>query len=99
MTQQVLLVVHELLCVALFISAFCRAVPLSIQTRVEIRLMVLATGMTACVGVILPLWNWSPGWFSILLLTVWVITQAIMDKHWHDQIESFCKTNPENKLC
>lgn len=99
MTQQFLLVIHELLCAALFLSAFCRAVPLSLQTRVEIRLMVMATGMTACVGFILPLWKWAPDWFSTLILLVWVITQAIMAKHWHDQIESFCKTNPENKLC
>jgi hypothetical protein len=77
---------HELLCIALFYSVFCRAVRMDKTTRADVRLALQAMGSVAALGIAVPLqWpTWQPDWFTLALLASITAVQLITAYHWRD---------------
>lgn len=98
--NQYLLLLHEFLCLALFYSAFCRALPLTKKTRVSIRLLTVLIASVACLGMAAPVaWGYVPEWYEVTNLAVWVISQGLLAQHWHDSLDSFRKPETKEMQC
>lgn len=81
------LVIHELLCVALFYGAFCRAVLANKQTKRRMRFVIVMTGSVASLGMLAPVaWHYEPDWFALLLLATSVTAQLIASPGWREGI-------------
>lgn len=79
-----MIIAHEILCIALFYSVFCRAVRMDKTTRAEIRFVLLVLGTVAALGIPAPLqWtHWSPDWWSMALLASITALQLVTAWHW-----------------
>lgn len=83
-----MVILHELLCAALFYSIFCRSVHTSCNTtRLSVRLAIWAIGIVACVGMAAPIaWGWHPDWFTMLLLATICGTQFVFASVWSNGV-------------
>lgn len=87
MNQTILLVVHELLCLAMFYGAFCRAVWANKKTKRSMLMIIRATGAVATVGMLAPIsWHYQPDWYALMLLSLTVVAQFVASQHWRDGI-------------
>lgn len=81
------IIIHEVLCLALFYGAFCRAVWANKQTQKRMRFVILMTGSVASLGMLAPIaWHYTPDWYALLLLATSVIAQLIASTNWRDGI-------------
>ncbi len=95
MSLNIQLIIHELLCAAMFYGAFCRAVWANKQTHTHMRLVILMTGSVASLGMLAPIaWNYQPDWYAMLLLAVSVTAQLIASRHWRDGIPDMFQRKP-----
>lgn len=85
---------HELLCIALFYTVFCRAVSTDHTVKADVRLAFVLLGAVACMGMVAPLaWAYEPHPFALALLGAVVLVQVITAHHWaHGVPEQFVKT-------
>lgn len=73
-------ILHELLCAALFYAAFCRALWAGRSTSIGVRCLIKMIGMVACAGMAAPLaFGYQPDWFSVALLGLVVLELVIGD--------------------
>ena len=79
-----MIMLHELLCFALFYTVFCRAVRMDRSTRLDIRIALQVLGTVAAVGIAVPVhWPaWRPDWWTLALLTAITGLQLITAHHW-----------------
>jgi hypothetical protein len=85
--DQVALAAHEILCIALFYGAFCRAVWANKQTKQGMLLIIRLTGAVATIGMVAPIaWHYRPDWFAMLLMTLSVCAQYLASHNWRDGI-------------
>ena len=85
--DQAAVVLHELLCIALFYGAFCRAVWANKQTKPSLLLVIRLTGVVATVGMLAPIaWNYQPDWYAMMLMALSVCAQYIASHNWRDGI-------------
>ena len=79
-----MILVHELLCLALFYSVFCRAVRMDKSTRYDIRIGLQVLGTVAAIGMAVPVhWpSWRPDWFTLAMEASITLLQAITAHHW-----------------
>lgn len=77
------LFMHELLCVALFYSVFCRAVQSTTAVKLDVRLAFFLLGGVALAGIVAPLaWAFVPDAWSLALLSSIVLVQVVTALHW-----------------
>lgn len=76
------LFVWEVLCIALFYSAFCRLVKTEKTTRLDVRIAVFLLGIASLVGLGAPLYDWTPDIVSLIILGAVVLMQAVTARHW-----------------
>lgn len=82
-TAQCILVLHELLCAALFYSVFFRAVQSCEKVRTDVRLAFVALGLVASLGMAAPLvWGLVPDLFGLALLAAMTVVQLVNSHHW-----------------
>lgn len=88
------IVAHEVLCMALFFTVFCRAVKTDQTVRADVRLAFFVLGLVACMGMAAPLaWAHQPDPFGLALLAAVVLVQAITAHHWAEEVPpQFVKT-------
>ena len=87
MNPNYLVMLHEVLCIAMFYGAFCRAVWANKQTKPAMLMVIRATGAVATVGMLAPIsWHYQPDWYAMLLLSLTVAAQFIASSHWRDGI-------------
>lgn len=78
-----ILILHELLCAALFYSVFFRAVKSCEKVRADVRLAFVALGIVACLGMAAPLvWGLVPDLFGLALLIAMTAVQLVTSQHW-----------------
>lgn len=81
--DDVLLIAHELLCVALFWTVFSKLVACCAKVRIAVRLAFFALGGAACAGMVAPLsWHYVPNAFTLLLLTAVCAVEWITAHYW-----------------
>ena len=84
-----LVVLHEMLCVAMLYGAFCRLVRVNHQTLVSIRFAFFLIGFAACAGIAQPLQaGWQPSVFELSLLVGVVTMQLVTAHRWRDGVPS-----------
>ena len=76
------LLVHEILCLALMWSAFCRSALASESTKPCVRFALMAMGSVGALGVAAPMYGWEPDWVSIAILAGFVINQVVNAQLW-----------------
>lgn len=79
-------IAHEVLCLMLFYSCFCRAVKSDTRVHMDVRLAFNMLGGVACWGMAAPLMGHEPGSFSLSLLGAIVYTQWVTASHWSDGV-------------
>lgn len=78
-----LLILHELLCLALFCTVFRRLVVCSDIVRADVRLAFFALGVVACSGMVAPLsFCFAPSPFSSALLAAVCLVEMVTAHHW-----------------
>ena len=92
-----LVLAHELLCITLFYTVFCRSVSTDEKVKVDVRFAFFVLGVVACMGMVAPVaWGYEPHPFALALLAAVVIVQVITAHHWaHGVPEKFIK--PEHR--
>lgn len=82
-----MILLHEILCAAMFWGAFCRLVRVNHQTKALIRLAFWLIGAAACAGLTQPLRaGWEPSLFEMLLLSGVVTMQMVTAPRWRDGV-------------
>lgn len=77
------LIAHEVLCVALFYTVFCRSVSTNDTVKADVRFAFFVLGVTACMGMVAPIaWGFEPHPFALALLAAVVLVQVITAHHW-----------------
>lgn len=84
--SNLLLLVWEVTCLALFWSVFCRSVLVGPGTRRDIRLALLLCGLASILGIAAPLYGWQPTLIGCMVLGGNVIWQIVVSRHWADFI-------------
>lgn len=101
MSPDITLLLHELLCLALFWTVFCRAVRSCDRVRTDVRAVFFLLGIVACAGIVAPLvWRVEPNWFELLLLGAVTSVQIVTARHWaHGVPDRFYKPGcaPDNR--
>lgn len=83
MATDAILVSHELLCLALLYSVFCRAEKSCDNVRADVRFAFFVLGMVACAGMVAPLaWGFIPDLFGLCLLAAMTVVQLVTAHHW-----------------
>lgn len=83
MAPDTVLIIHELLCLALFYSVFCRAVHSCEKVRTDVRFAFFLLGIVACAGMAAPLtWHFIPDPFTLALLAAMTGVQLVTAHHW-----------------
>ena len=97
--KDAILIAHELLCLLLIFTVFCRAVRMDSSVRMDVRLAFFLLGVVACIGVPAPwVWGFRPSAFTVLLLAVIVLVQIVTSRYWHNGVPlSFYR--PERMPC
>ncbi len=79
--------IHELLCAALFVTVFCRAVKTDQTVRADVRFAFFILGIVACMGMAAPLaWAHEPDLYQLALLASIVLVQTITAHHWKEEV-------------
>ena len=88
-----LLILHELLCLALFGTVFRRLVACSDIVRADVRLAFFALGIVACAGMAAPLsFGFLPSPFSVAMLAAVCLVELVTAHHWRSGVpEQFFK--------
>lgn len=83
MNASSIVLIHELLCVLLFYTVFCRAVKTNERVRSDIRFAFFLLGLVACGGMAAPIaWGFVPDLFSLSLLAGVALVQVVTTYHW-----------------
>lgn len=83
MAPDTVLITHELLCLALLYSVFCRAVHSCEKVRTDVRFAFFLLGIVACAGMAAPLtWHFIPDLFTLALLAAMTGVQLVTAHHW-----------------
>jgi uncharacterized membrane protein len=83
MPADTILITHELLCLALLYSVFCRAAKSCEKVRADVRFAFFVLGIVACAGVAAPLaWGFIPDVFGLSLLAAMTTVQLVTAHHW-----------------
>ncbi|MCT6720027.1 hypothetical protein [Acidovorax sp. K2F] len=77
-----LLIAHEVACLLLFFTVFCRMQKTNRRTRAAIRLSFWALGTVAALGMAWPLMGWPLPWFGVLLSLAIVQVQWVTSHYW-----------------
>lgn len=87
-------VAHEVLCIALFYTVFCRSVSTDDRAKADVRFAFFILGAVACMGMVAPIaWGFEPHPFALALLAAVVLVQIITAHNWaHGVPEQFVKT-------
>lgn len=87
-------VAHEVLCIALFYTVFCRSVSTSAKVKADVRFAFFVLGVVACMGMVAPVaWAYEPHPFALALLAAVVLVQIITAHHWSNGVpEQFVQT-------
>lgn len=81
------LLLHELLCCALFYTVFCRCVRTDYRVRGDVRAAFVCLGIVACLGMAAPLaWGVVPSAFTILLLAAILAVQIVTSRYWCESV-------------
>ena len=81
--KEVMLIAHELLCLVLIVTVFCRAVRMDDTVRMDVRLAFFLLGAVACLGVPAPwVWGLYPNPFTLLLLGGIALVQIVTSRYW-----------------
>lgn len=76
---------HELLCLALFWSVFCRsAITHGHRTKLSIRVSLLVLGAAALAAMVAPFYGWQPDGVTLLMLLAYVAMQVTTAELWRD---------------
>lgn len=89
-----LLLAHELLCIVLFWSVFCRsALTCGQRTKLSVRISLLILGAAALAAMAAPLYGWHPDMVSLFLLIAYDIMQVTAAELWRAGVpQPFLKT-------
>lgn len=80
-------IVHELLCIALFFTVFCRAVKTDQTVRTDVRFAFFILGIVSCMGMAAPLaWSHQPDLYQLALLAAVVLVQGVTAHHWQTEV-------------
>ena len=83
--MNLLTISHELACLALLYTVFCRAVRCDHTTYAAVRIAFQALGTVASLGIVAPLmWPRVPSWWGVLLLLSIVLVQTVTARYWSD---------------
>ena len=77
-----LLIAHELACLLLFFTVFCRMHKTNRGTRISIRLSFWVLGTVAILGVPWPLLGWPLELFGVVLSLAIVLVQWVTSHYW-----------------
>jgi len=81
--NNILLVAHEILCLALFYSVFIRAVRCCEKVRTDVRLAFVSLGVVACAGMAAPLaWGFIPDALTLALLLAVTFVEIVTTRYW-----------------
>lgn len=81
--NEILLLAHEILCLALFWSVFIRAVRSCEKVRADVRIAFFVLGVVACAGMAAPLvWGFVPDLFTLALLMAVAFVESVTTHHW-----------------
>lgn len=81
--NELLLIVHELLCAVLFWTVFERAALCSDRVRTDVRFAFFMLGIAACAGLVAPLvWDYRPHTVGVLLLAAVVLVELVTSRYW-----------------
>lgn len=81
------LLLHELLCGALFYTVFCRCVRTDSRVRGDVRLAFVVLGIVACIGMAAPMaWGVLPSAFTLLLLAAILAVQIVTSRYWCESV-------------
>lgn len=87
MSTATIVLVHELLCVALFYSVFFRAVQTCEKVRANVRFAFFCLGLVACGGMAAPIaWSFVPDLFSLALLAGVALVQLVTTYYWRNGV-------------
>ena len=93
-----LLIAHELVCMLLFVSVFCRFVRTDHNTRPQIRFAFWVLGSVAALGMAWPVAGWPLAWFGVALAAAVVLVQWVTSVYWRQGPPAqFCNTTPEQE--
>ncbi len=81
-----MVLIWEVLCMALFVSVFCRSVRVGTTTRLDVRIALWMVGMGSLVGMGAPLYGWQPDVVTLIIVTAGVVMQSVMAHHWRDGV-------------
>lgn len=85
--KDAMLIAHELLCLVLIFTVFCRAVRMNSSVRVDVRLAFFLLGAVACVGVPAPwVWGFNPNAFALMLMAVIALVQIVTSRYWRNGV-------------
>jgi hypothetical protein len=77
------IIVHEVLCLSILWSVFCRSVDSSIRVRTDVRVAFFLLGIVACGGIVSPIaWHYTPDLFGFALLFAMAWVQVVTAYHW-----------------
>jgi len=76
-------IIFELMCIAMFYAAFCRAVNTTRATRQGLRLVIMLAGMVSAIGMAAPMvWAYQPDWYAMVLLAFIIISKGTVARYW-----------------
>lgn len=81
-----LLVIHEVLCLVLIYTVFCRFVRTDDTVRLDVRMTFFLLGAVACFGIPAPFYGFIPNIFSTVLLFMIVMVQVVTSRYWRNGV-------------
>lgn len=77
-----LLIAHEVACLLLFFTVFCRMQKTNRRTRAAIRMSFWGLGTVAALGMAWPVMGWPLAWFGVVLAVAIVQVQWVTSHYW-----------------
>lgn len=83
MSNTLVVIAHEILCLIILWSVFCRSVQSSDRVRADVRTAFFLLGIVACAGIVAPIaWAYIPDLFGFALLSAIAAVQGVTAYHW-----------------
>lgn len=83
MQADVILITHEVLCLALLCSVIYRAERSCEKVRTDVRFAFFILAIVSCAGIVAPLtWGFIPDIFGLSLLAAMTVIQVVTTKYW-----------------
>lgn len=83
MSNTLVVIAHEILCLIILWSVFCRSVQSSDRVRADVRTAFFLLGIVASAGIVAPLaWQYTPDAFGFALLIAIAAVQGVTAHHW-----------------